>query len=399
MKVLLVDVNYKGSSTGKIAHDLYAYLNAHGHEAAVCYGRGSNTDDKNVYKFGLDWETYLHALLTRITGLTGCYSYFSTKRLINYIEKFKPDVIHLHEPHAYFLNISTFFEYIRKKNIPLVYTFHCEFAYTGKCGYAYDCNKWMSECKECPRVQDYPQSLFFDFTQRMFNEKKRLLSDLDKLTIVTPSQWLANRVKQSFLKDKQIQVIYNGIDTSVFYPRNTETLRAKHNLKNEKIVLAVAPGLMSRRKGGKWVLELAKRMMNQPVRFIMVGVDGEVKDLPDNVIVVSPIRDQNLLAEYYSLADCFVICSEKETFSLTCAEALCCGVPVVGFKNGASETIFNPPYAQFVEYGNIDLLQKNVEQNLFCDWNKQEIADKAQNLYSSGKMCEEYLKMYGEVMI
>lgn len=398
MKVLLVDVNYKGSSTGKIVHDLYSYLNAHGHEAAVCYGRGQNTDDKNVYKFGLDWETYLHALLTRITGLTGCYSYFSTKRLINYIEKFKPDVIHLHEPHAYFLNISTFFEYIRKKNIPLVYTFHCEFAYTGKCGYAYDCNKWMSECKECPRVQDYPQSVFFDFTQRMFNEKKRLLSSLDNLVIVTPSQWLANRVKQSFSKNKQIRVIHNGIDTSVFHSRNTESLRAKYGLKDEKVVLAVAPGLMSQRKGGKWVLELAKRMMNQPVKFIMVGVDGEVKDLPDNVIIVHPVRDQNLLAEYYSLANCFVICSEKENFPTTCIEAFCCGAPVVGFSTGGTAETVPAPYGLFGEYGAVDLLQKNVEKILASECNKQEIASKARVLYSSARMCEEYLKMYGEAM-
>ena len=174
MRVLLIDVNCKNSSTGKIVYDLYTYLNDHGNIATVCYGRGPKLHEKNIYKFGIDIETYLHAFLARITGYNGCFSYYSTKRLINYIEKFKPDMIHIHELHAYFVNIGTLINYIKKKQIPVVWTFHCEYMYTGKCGHAYDCENLKVECDNCPMLSKNPKSIFFDRTKEMFNFKKKL---------------------------------------------------------------------------------------------------------------------------------------------------------------------------------------------------------------------------------
>ena len=104
MKVLLIDVNCKDSSTGRIVYDMYTSINSSGNIAAVCYGRGRELAEPNIIKFGLDWETALHAILTRITGYTGCFSYFSTRRLMKFIREFRPDVVHIHELHAYFVN-------------------------------------------------------------------------------------------------------------------------------------------------------------------------------------------------------------------------------------------------------------------------------------------------------
>ena len=270
-RILLIDVNCKGSSTGKIVYDLYTSLRADGRTTAICYGRGENIYEENIYKFGLDWETNIHTFFSRITGYNGYFSYFSTKRLINYIEKFKPDLIHIHELHAYFVNIKPLIEYIRAKNIPVVWTFHCEYMYTGKCGYAYECKNYQQECGDCPAVKGYPKSLWFDKTQQMFEMKKKLLGNW-MFTIVTPSQWLADRVKTSFLNDKNVEVIRNGIDTDVFCPVDANELRK--NLKipeDRKVVLAVAPNIMSERKGGKWVVNLAKKMKNEKVFFVLVG--------------------------------------------------------------------------------------------------------------------------------
>ena len=239
MKVLLIDVNCKHSSTGKIVYDLYAALNRQGHTAAVCYGRGPLVKEPDIFKFGLDAETWLHALLTRITGLTGYFSPISTMRLLRFIKRFQPDVVHIHELHAYFVNIGPVMRYLKAHNIKTVWTFHCEFMYTGKCGHANDCEKWKTQCGPCPQLHEYPKSLFFDFTKKMFEDKKKWFTGFDNLTIVTPSQWLANRVKQSFLKVKNIQVIRNGVDTAnIFYPRDYASIKVKHNLTDEKIVLA-----------------------------------------------------------------------------------------------------------------------------------------------------------------
>lgn len=353
MKVLLIDVNCKYSSTGKIVYDLFRKLKAEGHEAAVCYGRGEVIREEGIYKFGLDWETRIHAGLARITGLNGYFSPISTKRLIRFIEKFQPDVIHIHELHAYFVNLKPLINYIKLKKIKVVWTFHCEYMYTGKCGHAYECLNFQKGCGDCPAVKDYPKSLFFDKTRKMLKDKKELLGDLD-FTIVTPSQWLADRVKLSFLRDKKIEVIHNGIDTSIFHPVDTTELRSRWKIdKNKKIVLFIAPEVMDKRKGGQWVLEIAKMMEKEDIVFLMVGRGIQPQKYNGNIIFVGAINNPNILAQYYSMADIFLLCSERETYSMTCAEALSCGTPVVGFKCGAPETVFKGAYVKFVEYGDL----------------------------------------------
>ncbi len=270
-RILLLDVNCKFSSTGKIVYDLFNYLKKEGREVAVCYGRGELIKEDDIFKFGLDWETKIHAGLARLTGYNGCFSPFSTKRLIRYIENFKPDIIHIHELHAYFVNIKPLIKYIKKRNIKVVSTFHCEYMYTGKCGHAYTCDKYRRVCGKCPAVHEYPKSLFFDKTKQMFLMKKRLFEDLD-MRIVTPSQWLADRVKTSFLKDKPISVIHNGIDTDIFHPVDTSELRTELKIPDDyKIILAVAPGIMSDRKGGQWILKLAELMKDAKYFFVLVG--------------------------------------------------------------------------------------------------------------------------------
>lgn len=270
-RVLLIDVNCKFSSTGKIVYNLFKGLKEDGREAAICYGRGDEIHEEGIYKFGLDWETNIHAGLARITGYNGCFSPLSTKRLIAYIEKFQPDVIHIHELHAYFVNIKPLLEYIKKRKIKVVWTFHCEYMYTGKCGYTYDCKKYMSGCDNCPAIKEYPKSILFDKTKQMYLIKKKLLEDMD-VEIITPSKWLADRVKLSFLKDKKIRVIHNGIDISIFHPMNVDDLKKQLNISpKDKVVIAIAPDIMIERKGGKQVLKLAKSMIDQSVVFVLVG--------------------------------------------------------------------------------------------------------------------------------
>ncbi len=270
-RILLIDVNCKYSSTGKIVYELFDKIKQGGRSAAVCYGRGEKIKEQGIYKFGIDLETKVHALLARITGLNGCFSIFSTCRLIRYIEKYQPDMIHIHELHAYFVNLKPLLRYIKRKRIPVVWTFHCEYMYTGKCGHAYNCTGFQGTCGDCPAVHDYPKSLFFDQTKRMLHWKKKLLSDMD-LHIVTPSKWLADRVQMSFLKDTPISVIHNGIDTSVFHPVDASDLREQLNIPQDyKVALTVAPDIMSERKGGKWVLKLAELMKDEKVMFVLVG--------------------------------------------------------------------------------------------------------------------------------
>lgn len=398
MRVLYINVNCKYTSTGKIVYDLYAQCRKDGHEAAVCYGRGPLVEEPGIYKFGLDWETNLHALLTRLTGLNACWSFFSTRRLLKFLDQFQPDVVHLHELHGYFLNLKPLYAYLSKHNIPVVHTFHCEFAYTGKCGHAFACEKWKTGCGNCPQVKKYPTSFFFDFTKRMHRQKRLQWESLHRAVITTPSRWLAERVEQSFLGGRDIRIVKNGIDVhNLFYPHDARQLRAEHGLTDEKVVLSVAPRLMGETKGGAWIVQLAQMLKNENIRFFMIGIDDLKEKFPDNVVPMGRITDQEKLATYYSMADCFLICSEKETFSMTCAESLCCGTPIAGFCAGAPETIFMPPQALFVPYGDLDALEDILRKQLNGSFNRAELAENMQKLYSVDCMYQQFKAIYQEL--
>lgn len=399
MKILYMDVLCKSGSTGKIVYELYKKANAAGHEAAVSYGRGAEVREHNIFKFGLDWETKLHALLTRITGYTGCFSPFSTKRLIDFIDRFQPDIIHLHEPHAYFLNLTPFFEHLAAKKIPLVYTFHCEFAFTGKCGHPLQCENWKSGCGNCPNLRDYPKTLFFDHTAAMLKEKLRLL-EKQNMVITSPSQWLADRTKLSLISDKDVRTIPNGIDTeNVFYPRDFQHLRQRHGLKDEKVVLAVAPGLMAEHKGGRDVLRLAEKLKSENIKFILIGLEeGELKEnFAENVIALGRTENQQELAEYYSMADVFVICSDMENLPTTCLEAVCCGTAVAGYDVGGTAETAPYPIGRFVPYGDIDALCENVMELINTPAPAVHF-EKMRERFSVQNMFDEYMKIYTELL-
>ena len=399
MRVLLIDVFCKQGSTGKIVYDLYSELNKADHVASICYGRGPVIDEPNIVKISSDIEMYIHAFLTRITGLTGCYSPFATRKLIKHIKAFKPDIVHIHDPKTYYMNISPLVEYLKENNIKTIWTFHSEFMYTGKCGYAYDCEKWKSECGNCPSLHDYPKSLFFDFTRKMFSGKKRILSDFHNLVVVAPSKWLADRSKQSFLKDRETYVIHNGIDIeNIFHPTDvSDEFKNRYGLSEKKVVLAVAPDLMSKRKGGRWVIELARKMKDDNIAFVLIGVTNLDETFDDNVIALGKTENQHELASFYSLADVFVICSEKENFPTTCIEALSCGTPVIGFDTGGTKETAPEGYGIFVPYGDIERLETKVRFALNGKANlrsKKECVKFGREEYDKKVMFRKYFDLY-----
>lgn len=396
MKILLIDVNCKNSSTGKIVYDLFQQLRLNGHEAMICYGRGEVIDEPGIYKFGLDWETYVHVLLARLTGFNGYFSFFSTKKLIKLIDDFKPEIIHIHELHGYFVNIYPLLKYIKKLNIKIVWTFHCEYMYTGKCGYAYECTNYKIGCGNCPALKDYPKSIFFDKTKKMFAKKYNVLRDMN-FTIVTPSQWLADRVKESFLKNKSIRVIHNGVDTEkVFYCRSkaeTDFIKQKYMLDDRPIVLSVAPNIMDTRKGGRFVLKIAENMVDKNIQFVLVGAD-ETKKIGTNVLLINRTKNQDELATWYTIAKVFLICSKKENFPTTCLEAFCCGTPVVGIDEGGTKETVPEPFGAFGD--GYEFIKNKLEYYLDNSFDRKEMERVARSMYSKKVFYNQYYEIYIE---
>jgi len=367
----------------------------------ACFGRGPDSQNVNVHRISSRAEVLIHALGTRVSGLTGGFSPFSSRRLVEHLANFMPDVVHLHDLHGYYVNIRTVIDYLKAKSIPTVWTFHSEFMYTGKCGYAFNCEKWKTECHKCPDLKGYPKSWFFDFTTHMFKEKVSMFAGFEQLHLVAPSEWLADRMRQSFVRHMPISVVPNGIDVGTFRRFDTNELRSSLGLTNEFVALSVGSNLLSELKGGRCVLELAKRNPNAGIVFVMVGVDQLPNQIPANVRMISRIFDQNLLAEYYSLADVLLLTSAKETFSMVCAESLACGTPVIGFDSGAPKEVALPGFGEFVPYSDLEALEslllrvKAAEATLMSS---AECVQFARDRYSKDVMVKAYESIYRQVI-
>ena len=390
MKVLFIDVTCKYGSTGNIVYSLHQSCIANGIESAVCYGRGPKLREPNIHKFGLNIETYIHAFLTRVTGYTGCFSFFSTRRLIKFIKKFNPDIVHIHELHAYFVNVVPLLSFLKKRGTKVIFTNHCEFLYTGKCGHSKECTRYQDQCGSCPHVKDYPASLFFDHTAHMLFQKKSVFQDWDNCYFTSPSKWLNNKMSLSFLKDKARFVVHNGIDTKQFFFSGSKTKQGK-----QKTILSIAPNIMSDLKGGYRVLELAKRFQQEEINFILVGSDKKISgELPSNATILPRINDKNKLIQLYNSADAFLICSSNETFPTTSLEAQCCGLPIYGFDVGGVKETIVEGNGILVPFPNIDALEELIRRQIFKPIDHQAISKRGIARFSNDTMFENYLHLY-----
>lgn len=408
MKVLQVNVVYKNGSTGKITADIHTELLKNGIESVVCYGRGSKVDEPYVYKTCGELYAKMNNAFSRITGIMYAGCLFSTRKLINIIKREKPDIVHLQCINGYFVNIYKLVTWLKKNKINTILTLHAEFMYTGGCGHAFDCEQWRKQsgicCTDCPRWKKETKSIFFSRTSTMWKKMKKAFDgfDKDKLTIVSVSPWLMDRAKSSqILRNYNHKVIYNGLDTSVFKLYDTTEVKKKYNLTDEKIIFHATPSFSddpNNIKGGCYVIELAKRMINDNVKIFVAGEHKKGMNLPKNIILLGRIKDQVELAKLYSMADVTVLTSKKETFSMVVAESLCCGTPVVGFKAGGPEQIAIKEYSQFVEYGDTELLEKHVKNFIDCFLNKKNISEASRNCYSKKTMCNNYLYIYKEIL-
>lgn len=376
--------------------DIHADLQKKGCASVICYGRGQATDDSAVYKVCSEGYAKWNALLSRITGFEfgGCF--FSTNRLISVIQKERPDVVHLHCINGYFVNIYRLVQWLKKSNIRTVITLHAEFMHTANCAHALDCDKWKTGCGHCRRFRKETKSWFFDQTHVSWMKMKKAFEGFNNITVVSVSPWLMNRAKQSpILFGKNHTVILNGVDCDVFTYRPSSPVRTSLNIGTNKVVFHATPFFSSKpehAKGGYHVLQLAKRMPD--VTFVIAGKYEAGLSVPANVVLLGEVSQKEKLAALYTMADATVIASQRETFSMIVAESLCCGTVVSGFYAGAPEQIAISEYSRFVEYGNVDRLEKELRQLLNVPWDKSAVASAGRAKYAKERMTAEYWDVY-----
>ena len=392
MKILEINqVNF--GSTGHIMLQIADLATKRGHEV-ICsfYARRNKDKDKNCIYIGNKVSHNIHKKLYRKTGNNGCYSKISTWNFLRKVKKFDPDLIHIHNLHNCYINLPMLFDYIKKNNKKVVWTLHDCWSFTGQCPYftAVGCEKWKTGCHDCEQINRYP-SCSVDRTDKMWNRKKEWFTGVQNLTIVTPSQWLADLVKQSFLKDYPVKVINNGINLDVFKPTESD-FRTKHNLEDKKIILGVA-SVWEVRKGLDVFIELSKRLDDR-YKIVLDEVD---KKLPEGIISIHRTSNQKELAELYTAADVFFIPTREDNFPTVNMESLACGTPVLTFNTGGSPEMVDE--ATGVVLMNEDIA--SVEQAVIsmCEsgkYSKEACTERAKQ-YDSGLKYNEYLSLFENI--
>ena len=395
MKVLFVNVVCGVGSTGRIVTDLCNVLRAEGHSCLVAYGygqsRGIPEEDtiRTVSKMGY----YAHNALSRLSDHAGFYSSEATRRLIDRIEKYDPDIVHLHNLHGYYLNIEILFDYLRSAGKPVVWTLHDCWAFTGHCAYfdAVGCEQWKTGCSCCSQLRTYPHCYLNGDVARNYERKKAAFSGVQDMNLVTPSHWLAGLVKESFLREYPVRVIHNGIDRELFRPGENE-FRRSHGWEDKKLILAVASE-WNERKGMKDVFAMAGGL-GPEYQVVMVGLqEKQLPQVPPEIFPIQKTGSAEELARIYAASDVLVNTTYEDNFPTVNLEALACGTPIITYETGGSVEAADESCGIVVEQGNVEALCRAVPEALRLN---REAARQRSRLFDREDRYRDYLALYLE---
>lgn len=399
MKVLQINSTANSGSHGRIAGEIGNLLIANGNSSYIAYGRNATANKSELIKIGGRADLASHLIISRLFDRHGFGSERASGALIREIDKIEPDLIHLHNIHGYYLHVNVLFKYLKKVNIPVVWTLHDCWPFTGHCSHFQyvNCSKWQTECFACPNGHRYPKSWFIDNSRRNYNEKKALFTGLESLVIVAPSEWLACNLKSSFLSEYETRVIYNGVDINKFKPTGSDLVSTKFLLKR-KYILGVA-NIWSNRKGLDDFIGLRK-LIDPEIDIVLVGHANEkMKTLPSGIKGIARTENIEELAALYSNAEVLVNPTYVDNFPSVNIESLACGTPVITYDTGGSPEAVDPLTGIVIEKGNVYELAGAVNEVLFSKekFRKEQCRERAVNRFSSKERFSEYLHIYEDL--
>ena len=399
--LLQINTVVNSGSTGRIAEEIGQTAMSAGWRSVIAYGRNPRPSASELIRIGSDWEMRLHGVRSRIFDDHGFGSRKATEAFIREAEKLSPDIIHLHNIHGYYLNIDVLFRWLAQANVPVVWTLHDCWSFTGHCAH-FDfikCEKWKTGCFSCPQKKEYPASLFFDRSRKNWEQKRELFSLVKNLTLIPVSDWLADIARKSFLGDKTICRIYNGTDTEIFSPKgNGNVVREKYCLGNQFTVLGCA-SVWTERKGLSDFVKLRERVPERDLAIVLVGLsEKQISELPAGIIGIRRTESVDALAKLYSAADLFLNTTYEDNFPTVNIEALACGTPVCTYKTGGSPEALDENTGFVVEQGDISGIVSAIETVRFRG--KSAYADacrsRALTCFRKEDRWAEYLALYEE---
>ena len=398
-KILFINCSDSGS-TGTIIRDTVLSLKQQGWDSYLCVPRISadTTLYKDVFETSTKYEQGIYYRISKLLCNPLGFAPLSTIRIKKVIKRVQPNIIHVHCINSYMCDVYSILQYIKESRIPTVITNHAEFYYTGSCAHANECNQWVNGCVKCPQLIKPEKAKYY------WDKMKDIFSGFDNCLVTSVSPWVMLRSTSSGIMRGIPQVVVeNGVDTSVFYPRDSQSLRNELGLDLDTKVILHVTALYSTTaghpKGGVFIKELALRFKDDNVKFVIVGNTYE-KASDSNIILCGKIASREDLARYYSLADVTVLTSKRETFSMPLAESLCCGTPVVGFMAGGPESIALPKYTAFCSYGDVDAIECLIRNNGLSmkKLHGSRISIDACEKYDCSIMSNKYIKQYKKLL-
>lgn len=400
MRVLQINSKVNVGSVSRITDQIGATILETGWESFIAYGRECRRTLSETIKIEGRFSVYFHALGSLLFDAEGRFSSLATKRLIKVIKRIDPDIVHLQNIHGHYLNYSLLFKYLKESGKPVIWTFHDCWPITGHCSHFISCNceKWKIECHNCPIIRSYPKSLFIDNSRSNYLNKKRIFTEINNLTIVAVSKWLSSVVEQSFLRDKSVEVIYNGIDTTVFN-YVPSTLKCDLGLTDKIVLLGVATA-WGVEKGLYDYIKLAS-VLDDRFRIVLVGLNEEqMKSIPNFIIKIPRTANLHELAMYYSMADIVLNLSYAESFGLTTVEGMSCGTPGIVYNRTASPELVSEDTGIIVDAGSIDQLYSAITK--ISSRGKSFYSDNCRNrvleLFDKSKNYKKYIDLYRQLI-
>ena len=400
LKLLQINVAANWGSHGRIAEEIGLEAMAQGWESYIAYGRYANPSKSHIVKIGDLFDHCLHGAQSLLLDRHGLASCGPTKKLIKEIEQIKPDLIHLHNIHGFYLNYPILFRYLSTVDIPVVWTLHDCWAFTGHCAWPIHghCDRFQEQCCHCPlQSKGYPKSFLLDRSRSNFKLKKRYFRSLQDLHLVTVSRWLEQQVRLSFMQDMDIRTIYNGLDTEVFRPSGTPPTSVTDG---HPLVLGVCNAWYDWK--GLDDMAALREILPDDYEVMVVGVnEDQMHRLPEGITCIRRTDSVSQLAEIYSQADVFVNPSKVESFGMTTAEALSCGTPSIVYDTSACPEVVDNLTGRVVPLGDVNALAKAVKE--ICslpgrEAMRQACRERAIRLFNRQDRYKEYLQLYNEVL-
>lgn len=392
--LLQINITANWGSTGKIAESIGKAALGNGWDSYIAYGRWCNPSQSRLIKIGGRWDKYFHFAEQSVRDNEGLCSRNATKRLIRRIEEIKPDVVQLHNIHDHYLNYQLLFEYLNCTSIKVVWTFHDCWAFTGHCFHfvTKDCMKWKTGCSNCPMKNVLPKTLF-DRTRKNYELKKRLFVECKNLTIVPCSDWMAGFVRESFLKDKRIEVIKNGVDLNVFKPlvRND----------NESSFRILAVSSVWNDEKGLYDIFRIRELLPEYYAITIVGLSSkQIGQLPVGINGIERTQNVNKLVKLYSNANVLINPTYADTFPTVNLEALACGTPVITYRTGGSPEAIDENTGTVIEQGDVETMTEAIK--VVCGKDRQKYIaacrERAEENFDEEKCFETYVELYEDLI-